>query len=112
MKKLKTFIVALLFLFLFFSLTRNIFDYQKNLAFYKSFKNEYEEERKKKAQLQTETMKSKDLNTIEKTLRNKLNLLKPGEISVIIPNPTPTPKIITPTPAPVYQQWLNTFFPR
>ncbi len=110
MKIVKRIIFAILIIFLFFSLTKNIFDYKKTLNFYQSFKNDYEKEKKRQISLQTQALKNSDKNAIEKTIRDKLNLLKPDEIEVIIPIPTPTPIIITPPPAPVYKQWLQVFF--
>ncbi len=110
MKLVKRVLLTILLLFLFFSLSKNIFDYQKTLSYYQSFKDEYEKEKKQKITLQTQVLKNTDPAEIEKTIRNKLNLLRPGETSVIIPNLTPTPFVPTPTPAPIYQQWLYTFF--
>lgn len=55
-------------------------------------------------------VKTQDTYELEKTIRNKLNLTKPGETMVLIPQPTTTPTILTPTPLPVYKQWMNTFF--
>ena len=106
MKLLKKLGIAVFLLFLFFSLTKNIFDYRKTLEFYDSFKKDYEAERKKKISLQTKILKSRDVNEIEKTIRNKLNLLKPGEIAVIIPSPTLTPTP-TPSPKPLFFKWLD-----
>ena len=65
---------------------------------------------KRKIELKTNILKSKDPYEIEKILRNKLNFLKEGEIAVIIPNPTPTPKQKKPPAKPVYQQWLEALF--
>ncbi len=110
MRKAKQLVFAALIIFLFFSLTKSIFDYQKTLSFYQSYKNEYEAEKKKGITLQTQALKNSDTNQLEKTIRNNLNLLKPGEIEVIIPKPTPAPVAITPTPAAVYRQWLQVFF--
>lgn len=109
MKLLKKLGIAIFLVFLFFSLTKNIFDYKKTLEFYDSFKKDYEEERKKKISLQTKILKSRDVNEIEKTIRNKLNLLKPGEIAIIIPSPTVTPTPI-PTPKPLLFKWLDKLF--
>ena len=106
MKLLKKLGIAVFLLFLFFSLTKNIFDYRKTLEFYDSFKKDYEAERKKKIRLKKKILKSRDVNEIEKTIRNKLNLLKPGEIAVIIPSPTLTPTP-TPSPKPLFFKWLD-----
>ncbi len=111
MKLLKQVLFVVIVVFLFFSLTKNIFDFRKTLDFYQSFKKDYERVKKENATLQTDVLKNRNQIEIEKTIRNRLNLLKPGEIAVIIPNPTPTPsRAVTPTPEPVFMQWFHTFF--
>jgi len=103
--------VFLLFMiFLFTSLTRSYFEYQKNIKFYKSYQESYEKEKKKNITLKTEVLKQGDKYEIEKTIRNKLNLLKENEVALIIPesSPTPTP-VVTPI-IPVYRQWWSVFF--
>lgn len=110
MKVVKRLFFSLLFLFLVSSLTKNFFDYRKNHNFYQSYKSEFEKEQQRNTELKTKILKSSDPNEMEKIIRNKLNLLKPGEITVILPEPTPTPVIITPTPLTPHQQWYNTFF--
>jgi cell division protein FtsB len=108
--KLKRFFLVIVLIFLFFSLTKNIFDYKKTINFYNSFKNEYEQEKKRKIELRTKILKSKDPYEVEKIIRNKLGLLKQDEIAIIIPNPTPTPKINKPKELPIYRQWIETLF--
>ncbi|MFH1826924.1 MAG: septum formation initiator family protein, partial [bacterium] len=90
--KIKRIFVTIILIFLFFSLTKNIFDYRKTINFYQSFKNDYEKEKKKKIILQTNILKSQDPYEVEKIIRNKLNLLKDGEVALIIPRPTTIPK--------------------
>lgn len=107
---LKRIIYFLLLLFFLSSLTKNLFDYRKKVQFYEEYKNEYEAEKKKNRELKTAILKKSDFSEIEKTIRNKLNLLKPNEIAVILPQPTPKPVIITPTPLPNYLQWVEVFF--
>ncbi|MDH7476020.1 MAG: septum formation initiator family protein [Microgenomates group bacterium] len=111
MAVVKKIIFFLLLIFLFTSLTRSFFEYRKNLQFYQEYKQSYEKEKKNNLTLKTEILKKSDLNEIEKTIRNKLNLSKPNEMAVIIPNPTATPTpAISPT-LPVYQQWWRLYFP-
>lgn len=99
-------------IFLFTSLTRSYFEYQKNIRFYQSYKESYEKEKKKNITLKTEVLKQGDFYEIEKTIRNKLNLLKENEVALIIPEPSPTTTpIITPI-IPVYKQWWGLFFSR
>ena len=107
MRKILLFTVVL---FLFFSLSKNILDYRKTLSFYDSFKKDYEKEKKTNITLQTEILKNNDPNELEKTIRNKLSLLKNNEVAVIIPEPTPTPAPIKKPVLPIYQQWFKVFF--
>ncbi len=109
MKLLKNLLLVIFVLFLGSSLIKNIFDYRDKLSFYQQYKLAYDQEKQQNVALQTEILKKKDPNELEKTIRNKLNLLKPNEISIILPSPTPTPIIITPTPAPNWQQWIQLF---
>lgn len=102
----------MIFLVIFFliSLTRNLSEYRKNLSFYQNFKQKYEDEKKRNTSLKTQALKKSDPNEIEKTIRNKLNLAKPNEITLMIQNPTPTPTPIVTPILPVYQQWIDVFF--
>jgi cell division protein FtsB len=109
MSFLKNLFLVFLIIFLSSSLIRNIFDYQKKMEFYKKYQEELRQEKKKKLTLQTEILKKTDPFELEKTIRDKLNLSQPGELSVILPEKTPTPTQITPTPLPNWQQWLNLF---
>lgn len=97
-------------LFFFSSLTKNLFDYKNKLDFYEGYQKDYEKENKRNIALKTQLLKKSDPYEIEKTIRNKLNLLKEGEVAIILPQPSPTPVIITPTPLPNYLQWQKVFF--
>ena len=110
MKRLKQIIVFFLLLFLLSSLLRNILSYHDKVQFYQGFKNNYDQEKKENISLQTEILKKKSYSELEKTIRDKLNLLQPGEIAITIPTPTPGIASITPTPGPNWQQWWNVFF--
>lgn len=101
--------LVLLSIFLFFSLTKTIFDYHNTLTFYQGYKDEYEAAHHNHIALQTKILRSSDENELEKTIRNKLNLLKQNEIAVIVPLPSLTPTVLTPTPAPPYRQWESVF---
>ena len=107
---LKNIFLVFLVIFLSSSLIRNIFDYQKKIDFYKKYQTELSQEKKKKLSLQTEVLKKTDPYELEKTIRDKLNLSKPDELSVLIPQPTPAPTKITPTPLANWQQWKNLFW--
>lgn len=99
--------LVLLSLFLFSSLTKTLFDYQNTLSFYQGFKTEYETAKHENIALQTRILRASDRNELEKTIRNKLNLLKENEVAVIVPLPSPTPTVLTPTPQPAYSQWKS-----
>lgn len=106
----KKLIFAGLILFFFFSLTRNFFEYRKNLQFYDQYRKEHEAEVKKNNELKAQLVKNNDSYEMEKRIRNKLNLLKENEVAVLLPEPSPTPTIVLPTAVPVHEQWRNVFF--
>lgn len=110
MDAIRKVLLFLVVVFLFFSLSKNIFDYRKTISFYNSFKKDYEKEKKENITLKTTVLKNNDLNELEKTIRNKLNLLKDNEVAVIIPHPTPTPEPPKKVVLPIYQLWFNLFF--
>lgn len=96
-------------IFLFYSLTRNFSNYIKNVKYYNKNKENYQKEQKNNITLQTQLRKQQAPGEVEKTIRNKLNLLKPNEVSLIISLPSPTPVVPTPTPIPNYLQWWKIF---
>lgn len=110
MQLIKKIIGIVFVVFLFSSLIKNIFNYTSKNQFYQDYKNDYEKENKKNIELKTEIVKKQSVSEVEKTIRNKLNLLKENEVAVIMPEPTLT--IITPTPtfAPNYIQWWELYF--
>ncbi len=110
MNKLRRILIGIIILFLLFSLTKNLFDYQRSTQFYESYKTDYETAAKRNLELKTRILKSKDPNELEKTIRNRLNLTKEDEIAIMVPEPTKVPTTPTPTPRPNYRQWWDTFF--
>jgi cell division protein FtsB len=94
---------------LIFSLSKNIFEYHKKEAFYKNYQSELDAQKRKQLKLKSEIARSKDYYFVEKNIREKLNLLKPDEIQVILPQPTvfPTPTIYIKQPP--YRQWIDLF---
>lgn len=110
MKLFKKTILFFFLLFLFFSLLKNILNYQARLQFYQDYKKEYEKEKNRQRQLQTEILKKKSSIEIEKTIRNKLNLLKEDEVAVLLPSPTLSPAFPTPIPLPNWVKWWQVFF--
>lgn len=105
----KLFLLLVLF-FLIFSLLKNFFEYRKNFQFYNNYKTGLDEQKKRNLELQTRRLQKTSLSEIEKTIRNKLGLLKPGEVSIIIPLPSPSSTPAITPPLPVYKQWWNVFF--
>jgi len=110
MKTLRNIILVFFILFLFSSFVRNLFDYRNKLQFYQQYKKDYEGEKKQNITLKTEVLKKTSQNELEKTIRNKLNLLKPDEVAVMLPSPTPIPVTPTPIPLPIWEQWWKVFF--
>lgn len=110
MKLAKQIFFVLLLLFLFSALLKNIFNYYSKLQFYQDFKKEYDKEKKENISLQTQILKKKSLDELEKNIRNKLNLLRPGEVAILLPTPTPSTNEATPTPAPNWVLWWKVFF--
>lgn len=84
--------------------------YRKNMEFYKSYKENVKLETKRNTELKTQKLLKTSMREVEKTIRNKLGLLKPNEIAVIIPLPTPSPTPVVTPIRPVYMQWWDTFF--
>jgi cell division protein FtsB len=110
MNTLRRIFLFILFLFLATSFIRNIIDVKRNYPLFLNSKREFDEARQKNAQLKTAIVKQKSLNEVEKTIRNKLNMSKEGELVIIIPHPSPSPTpIIIPT-LPIYKQWMMVFF--
>ncbi len=96
--------------FLIYSLSQNIFEYQKKFSFFEDYKKEQQKELEKNKKLKSDILKNQDYYTLEKNIRQKLNLQKPNEIAIILPKITPSP---SPTPLiekPPYQQWVKLFW--
>lgn len=102
------FIIVLLFLVI--SLIRNVADYQRNISFYDQTKNNFEKALLENKELKMQKQSSSSPFEVEKSLRNKQNLLRNNEIILIIPSPSPflTP-IAKPSEYP-YIQWMRLFF--
>ena len=85
MRIIRSVLFIILFIFLAFSLIKNFSEYQKNMQFYKNYKETAEAEKKRNIQLKTQKLQKTSVREVEKTIRNKLGLLQPSEIAVIIP---------------------------
>ena len=107
MRKMVFFIVLF---FLVISLIRNVTDYQRNISFYEQTKNNFDKSLLENKQLKVQKQSSSSPFEVEKSLRNKQNLLRDNEIMVIIPSPSPIPTPqVEPTEVP-YKQWIRLFF--
>src|SRR3989344_3993003 len=98
-RTLQNIIISLVLLFLLYSLSKTLLDYNKKFSFYQQYKREFQEETDRNKKLKSDLVKAQDYHTVERTIREKLNLSKPNEVVVIIPmpsvpaSPTPTPTI-------------------
>lgn len=110
MNLVKNLVLIFIFTFLCVSTYKNFVNYQAKRIFYEDYKKRYEDEKKKNITFKTELLKKSDVSEIEKTIRNKLNLLKENEVAIMIPSPTPKPVVLVPTPLPIWHQWWDVFF--
>ncbi len=109
MHRTKQVILFILAVFFLSALSKNIFEYRKNLAFYNQNRDEFEKEKKRNIELKTLLVKTNDIHEFEKAVRNKLNLHKSDEYILVIPDATPTPSAIEPTTIPNPVKWLQIF---
>lgn len=109
-KYFRSVILVILGAFVIYSLSKTLLGYREKISFTGQYKQDYEEALKKNRRLKSDLVKAQDYHAVERAIRNKLNLSKPGEVVVIIPKPSPSP---TPTPEvkkPVFQQWIEVFW--
>ena len=109
MKIIKKIAFILLLIFCAMSLIKSFLDYDNKISFYEDYKQKYEKEKEINNSLKAQVIKNKDLNQIEKTIRDNLNLSKNNEVIIIIPSPTPTTSQATSAPLPNWQQWIQVF---
>jgi cell division protein FtsB len=103
-------VVGAILLFILYVLTRNVFDYTDKLRYYEQYKELYNKEKNQNLKLKTQIAKQNDPSELEKTIREKLNLLRPDEVDILLPSPTPTPPSYSPTEAPNWIKWRDVFF--
>lgn len=94
--KLHHLLFAFIVFTLFTSVLRNATALHRNTKFLDQLKNEYESEKLKNEKLQLKYAKSSNPFEIEKIVRNKLGLVRPGEELIIIPTPSVSPSPIQP----------------
>ena len=102
------FVIVLLFLVI--SFIRIAMDYQRNISFYDQTKNNYDKALLENKELKVHKQAGSSPFEVEKSLRNRQNLLRKDEIIVIIPPPSPIPTIsVLPSEYPI-RQWIRLFF--
>lgn len=107
MRLIRNIIITFVALLLLVSLSKNILSYKDKRAFFNEYGHEYKAELYTNKKLKSELKKSSDSYVVEKEIREQLQLLKPNEVAVILPNITIQP---TPTPTPVkkpYEEWRD-----
>jgi cell division protein FtsB len=110
---MKSYIKNAIFIFiaatLILSLSKSLFEYKNKLNIYTQYQKETTKLKEERKNLQSGLKKNTDSSYLERQVREKLNLLKPGEKAIIIPQITIIPET-TPTPTPpAYRQWINLF---
>lgn len=100
----------LLTLFLIYSLSKNIIDYQKKIAFFETYQKELQKEQEKNKKLKSDIIKNYDYHTVEKDIRQKLNLLQPDEFAIILPQTSPAPASAHTQKKSSQEQWRDLFF--
>lgn len=105
MPRVKSLILILILSFSALSLVQAVTQFSKNTAFYNEYKNEYESEFKRNLELKTKMKTLQDVDEFEKIARDKLNLTRKNEYIIVIPEPTPTKFVPTPTKVPNYRLW-------
>jgi cell division protein FtsB len=77
-----------------------------------AMRREVAELREQNVELQRRIARYRSDAYIERVAREELNLVRPGDVPVIIVAPTPAPSLVRPTPTadiPVPRQWLRHF---
>lgn len=95
---------------LIYSLGRSIFDYHDKLNFYKAYQDQYNQALQKRLKLKSEIAKAADYYVVERSIREKLNLLQPDEMTIILPQPTVNPTPMPEVKKPALKQWVELFW--
>lgn len=97
-----------------FGLARNLHGIYQNSEFQKQAQQKLEKLRAENIRLKGENTEAKQPNFIEREARERLGLVKPGEVVVVLPEEkeaTTTAQVAeTGQPRSVWQQWLGLFF--
>jgi cell division protein DivIC len=97
-----------------FGLARNLYSTYQSSKLLTDTQGKLEKLRAENTRLKEENTAAKDPNFIEREARNRLGLVKPGEVVVVLPDKEAT---APPSMAPglkvvrsIWQQWLGLFF--
>lgn len=96
--------------FLVVSLVGNGLEYQNSLSYHQKTKENLAAAVEKNKELLLKKTTADSAFEIEKNLRNKENLVREGEIMVIVPSPSPTPTPFVAPKRPPYREWIGVFF--
>ena len=106
--------IIILGLILSFSLIRNLYNSYQNYQILASAHAKLVKLQQENAQITTDLSRVNDPNFIEREARERLGLVKPGEVIVILPPPGSRQASAAATsvnlPRPVWRQWLGLFF--
>jgi cell division protein FtsB len=104
---LKNTILSIIIIALTASLIKNYQDSKIKQQILIEYQNEVSKLKSEDKKLQAEIKKSADSRFVEEEARNKLNLIKKNEISLIVPKLTITPTPVPIRPIPNWQKWAN-----
>jgi cell division protein FtsB len=104
---IKNAILSVIIIALTISLIKNYQDSKIKQQILIEYQNEVIKLKNEDKKLQAEIKKSSDSRFVEEEARNKLNLIKKNEVSLIVPKLTITPTPAPTRPIPNWQKWYN-----
>lgn len=108
-------IIILIGLIISFGLVRNLYSIYQNSKFQEQAVRKLEKLRAENTRLKEEVVTSQEQGFIEREARERLGLVKPGEVVVILPSKneaTSSSEVSdeAKAPRPIWQQWVSLFF--
>lgn len=108
-------VIILIGLIISFGLVRNLYSIYQNSKFQEQAVRKLEKLRAENTRLKEEVVTSQEQSFIEREARERLGLVKPGEVVVILPTAkevSPSAQSLTEvkTSRPIWQQWVGLFF--
>lgn len=108
-------VIILIGLVVSFGLVRNLYSIYQNSKFQDQAVRKLEKLRTENTKLKEEVTTSQEQSFIEREARERLGLVKPGEVVVILPSEkeaSPSAQSLTEvkTPRSIWQQWVSLFF--